>query len=215
MTDRRITTDLRAGSASFLDHLPSLLVIIAPLALLTGWLSWGLRPGPGDVQPWLLGRLGVDALTGPVWMLLGLHISQRDLDWQPAGPLALLKTGGPRLPRGALLYLSVALLLHPAMLFFFIPALGLGLGMVTLLQPVAWLEHTGPLRARPQLRTSQKLVGAIPLLLLSTAAIFLLSMWDLWSSRIGLGMWMIDAVCRGLIGVWGWSMLYRLLRDRE
>lgn len=199
----------REATTSTLDHLLALAVVLLLPSGLLGWLGGMLLVESSSGLSWLLTRLGLDLLLGPLALLLGLHIASERTFFAPtsiAGLLGVLTSG--RWRRAFMLYLPIALIIHPLMGLLGIPGIVLaylGLGWC---DPMRWLEG-GKLWGMENRK--RLLLGATPMILAASVAQFGFAIWDVWSLQESTAvMFALDQVARMLLAGWGWAVLMRL-----
>ena len=207
-TEASIFSAWREATTSTLDHLLALSVVILLPSGVLGWIS-GMLLDPQSGSSWLLARLGLDLLLGPLALLLGLHIAGERTFFSPTSISGLFGAcTGPRLWRAFVLYLPIALIIHPLMGLLGIPGIILAYLGLALCDPMRWLEggKLWGMKNRKRL-----LLGLTPLILAASAAQFVLAIWDVWSLQESTTvMFAIDQVVRVLLAVWGWAVVMRL-----
>ena len=201
----------REATTSTLDHLLALAVVLLLPSGLLGWVGGVLLVESNSGPSWLLTRLGLDLLLGPLALLLGLHIANERTFFAPTSIRGLLGAcTGQRLKRALVLYLPIALIIHPLMGLFGIPGIVLAYLGLGLCDPMRWLEG-GKLWGMKN--SKRLLLGATPLILAASVAQFGLAIWDVWSVQESTAvMFALDQVARMLLAVWGWTVVMRLRR---
>lgn len=199
----------REATASTFDHLLALAVVLLLPSGLLGWIGGVMLSEADSPSGWLLIRLGLDLLLGPLALLLGLHISGARTFFSPDTPSGLIGAfTGRRLGRAFALYLPIAVIIHPLMGLLGIPGIVLAYLGLGLCDPLRWLEG-GKLWGMQN--SKRLLLGATPLILAASVAQFGLAIWDVWSLQESTAvMFAIDQVVRTLLAVWGWAVVMRL-----
>jgi len=201
----------RDATSSTLDHLLALAAVLLLPALVLGWAGGALLVDSQSPGGWLLIRLGLDILLGPITLLLGLHIAHERTFFSPTPAVGLAVECLDRYWPAFKLYLAIALIIHPLMGLFGIPGIGLAYLGLALLDPMRWLEGRGPLWGMKN--SGMILLGATPLILAASVAQFGFGIWDLFAiSDSTAGMFALDQMVRTLLAVWGWAIVMRLRR---
>ncbi|MFT5686076.1 MAG: hypothetical protein ACI8RZ_007031, partial [Myxococcota bacterium] len=162
-TAATLFTAWRDATASTLDHLLGLaVVLLLPVGIL-GLAGGTLLVDNGSGGGWLLIRLGLDLFIGPLTLLLGLHIAHERTFFSPTTAVGLLAAGGDRYWPAFKLYLPIALIIHPLMGLLGVPGIMLAYLGLGLTDPARWLEG-GKLWGSPK-QAGLLLLGATPLIL--------------------------------------------------
>ncbi len=210
-TTATIFSAWRDATASTLDHLLALAAaVLLPIGIL-GFAGGALLVDSGSPGGWLLIRLGLDVLIGPLTLLLGLHIAHERTFFAQTPAVGLLTESGGQYWTAFKLYLPIALIIHPLMALLGIPGIGLAYLGLGLCDPVRRLEG-GRLWGAPA-GVGALLLGITPLILVGSVAQFAFAVWDVWAfDDRTAGMFALVQIVRALCAVWGWAVVMRLRR---